>query len=279
MNSINENNLKLGIIGYPLSHTLSPQIHEYWLKLHRISGTYEILEVDDAGLDRLFCDKVHLYRGLNVTIPHKVRVFDYMDEVSDSARVIGAINCITVENKKLIGYNTDADGFMNGLTAFNRDLDFSNMNVLVIGAGGASRAVIYSFLMKSTGQITVTNRSSDRLASLEKVFNDKIHYMDWQKLNDSISQFNLIINCTSQGMKGKNDFTLDFSSMKQGLSVIDLVYNPLETKLLSDAKSHGCQILNGVPMLLYQAALSWKLWLNIRPDISDDIVQFVEDKI
>jgi shikimate dehydrogenase len=252
MNSINENNLKLGIIGYPLSHTLSPQIHEYWLKLHRISGTYETLEVDDVGLDRLLCDNVHLYRGLNVTIPHKVRVFDYMDEVSDSARVIGAINCITVENKKLIGYNTDADGFMNGLTAFNRDLDFSNMNVLVIGAGGASRAVIYSFLMKSTGQITVTNRSSDRLASLEKVFNDKIRYMDWQKLNDSISQFNLIINCTSQGMKGKNDFTLDFSSMKQGLSVIDLVYNPLETKLLSDAKSHGCQILNGVPMLLYQ---------------------------
>ena len=153
------------------------------------------------------------------------------------------------------------------------------MNVLVIGAGGASRAVIYSFLMKSTGQITVTNRSSDRLVSLEKVFNDKIRYMDWQKLNDSVSQFNLIINCTSQGMKGKNDFTLDFSSMQQGLSVIDLVYNPLETKLLIDAKSRGCQILNGVPMLLNQAALSWKLWLNIRPDISDDIIQFVEDKI
>ena len=145
-----------------------------------------------------------------------------MDEVSDSARVIGAINCITVENKKLVGYNTDADGFMNGLASFNRDLDFSNMNVLVIGAGGASRAVIYSFLMKSTGQVTVTNRSSDRLASLEKVFNDKIRYMDWQKLNDSVSQFNLIINCTSQGMKGKNDFTLDFSSMQQGLSLIHI---------------------------------------------------------
>ncbi len=279
MNSINDNNLKLGIIGNPLSHTLSPQIHEYWFKLHRISGTYEILEVDDVGLDRIFCDNIHQYRGLNVTIPYKVRVFDYVDEVSDSAWVIGAINCITVEDKKLIGSNTDADGFMNGLLAFNGDLDFTNMNVLVIGAGGAARAVIHSFLMKSTGQITVINRSSDRLASLEKVFNNQIHYMDWKKLNDNISQFNLIINCTSQGMKGENDFSLDFTSIQKGLSVIDLVYNPLETKLLIDAKRHGCKILNGIPMLLSQAALSWKLWLDIKPDITDDIIRFVEDKI
>ena len=218
--------------------------------------------------------------GGAITNPYKEQVFKFLkSDIDFLSKPIGAINCITVENKKLIGYNTDADGFMNGLASFNRDLDFSNMNVLVIGAGGASRAVIYSFLMKSTGQVTVTNRSSPRLASLEKVFNDKIRYMDWQKLNDSVSQFNLIINCTSQGMKGKNDFTLDFSSMQQGLSVIDLVYNPLETKLLIDAKSRGCQILNGVPMLLNQAALSWKLWLNIRPDISDDVIQFVEDKI
>lgn len=279
MDSINENNLKFGIIGSSLSHTLSPQIHEYWFKLHRISGTYEIIEVDDAGIDRLFYENVKQYRGLNVTIPHKLRVFDYMDEVSDSARVIGAINCISVEDKKLVGSNTDADGFMSGLLAFDRDIDFSNMNILVIGAGGASRAVIYSFLMKSAGQITVTNRSSDRLSSLEKVFNDQIRYMDWKKLNDSISQFNLIINCTSQGMKGKNDFSLDFSSMQRGLSVVDLVYNPLQTKLLIDAKSHGCKILNGIPMLLSQAALSWKLWLGIKPDVTDDIIRFVQERI
>lgn len=279
MNSINQNNLKLGIIGYPLAHTLSPKIHEYWLKLHGISGAYEILEVDDGGLDRLLCDDVYQYRGLNVTIPHKVSVFKYMDEVSESANIIGAINCITVENSKLIGSNTDADGFMDGLLAFDTNLDFRNINVLVIGAGGASRAVIHSFLMKSSGQITVTNRSPDRLESLEKVFDGKIRYMDWKKLNENISEFHLIINCTSQGMQGKNDFSLNFSSMRHGLSVIDLVYNPLETKLLAEAKSHGCRVLNGMPMLLNQAALSWKLWLGIKPDITDEIIRFVEDKI
>ena len=279
MNSINQNNLKLGIIGYPLAHTLSPKIHEYWLKLHGISGAYEILEVDDGGLDRLLCDDVYQYRGLNVTIPHKVSVFKYMDEVSESANIIGAINCITVENSKLIGSNTDADGFMDGLLAFDTNLDFRNINVLVIGAGGASRAVIHSFLMKSSGQITVTNRSPDRLESLVKVFDGKIRYMDWKKLNENISEFHLIINCTSQGMQGKNDFSLNFSSMRHGLSVIDLVYNPLETKLLAEAKSHGCRVLNGMPMLLNQAALSWKLWLGIKPDITDEIIRFVEDKI
>ena len=279
MNSINQNNLKLGIIGYPLAHTLSPKIHEYWLKLHGISGAYEILEVDDEGLDRLLCDDVYQYRGLNVTIPHKVSVFKYMDEVSESANIIGAINCITVENSKLIGSNTDADGFMDGLLAFDTNLDFRNINVLVIGAGGASRAVIHSFLMKSSGQITVTNRSPDRLESLEKVFDGKIRYMDWKKLNENISEFHLIINCTSQGMQGKNDFSLNFSSMRHGLSVIDLVYNPLETKLLAEAKSHGCRVLNGMPMLLNQAALSWKLWLGMKPDITDEIIRFVEDKI
>ena len=279
MSSQKENNLKFGIIGYPLSHTFSPQIHEHWFKSYGKSGTYEILEVDDLGLDSLFNINIHDYNGLNVTIPHKVRVFKYMQEVSESAKIIGAINCITRENNKLIGSNTDADGFMDGLLAFDKGLDFRNMKALVIGAGGASRAVIYSLLMKSTGQVTVTNRSPGRLASLEEIFENKIHYMDWEKLNNSIEEFNLIINCTSQGMYAKNGFTLDFSSIQQGLVVIDLVYNPLETKLLTDARYHGCRILNGIPMLLNQAALSWKIWLGIKPEITNDLIKIIEDKI
>ena len=279
MSSKNKKKLKLGIIGYPLSHTLSPKIHEYWLKLHGISGTYEILEVDEPGLDKLFSDNISDYRGLNVTIPHKVNVFKYMHEVSESAKIIGAINCITLDNNKLIGSNTDADGFMDGLLSFDKDLDFGKMNVLVIGAGGASRAVIHSLLMKSTGQITVTNRSKDRIASLEKVFESEITFMDWEKLNKDISSFNLIINCTSQGMQNNNDILLNFSSIQQGSVVVDLVYNPLQTKLLTDAKSHGCRILNGIPMLLNQAALSWKHWLGIKPDITTDVIRIIESKL
>mgnify|MGYP001493229842 CR=1 FL=1 len=279
MNSINQNNLKLGIIGYPLAHTLSPKIHEYWLKLHGISGAYEILEVDDGGLDRLLCDDVYQYRGLNVTIPHKVSVFKYMDEVSESANIIGAINCITVENSKLIGSNTDADGFMDGLLAFDTNLDFRNINVLVIGAGGASRAVIHSFLMKSSGQITVTNRSPDRLESLEKVFDGKIRYMDWKKLNENISEFHLIINCTSQGMQGKNDFSLNFSSMRHGLSVIDLVYNPLETKTLRYLKEREVKVFNGLDMFIYQGQKSFYLWNKINPEIDNELVELLNSKL
>jgi len=279
MNTKKINDFKLGVLGYPLSHTLSPNIHNYWLSVYKLNGVYEKVEVSPKDLKYFFSNNIMQYRGLNVTIPHKVDVFNYMDEVSDSAKVIGAINCITLSDNKLIGSNTDADGFMQGLTNAYSSINFENKNALVIGAGGASRAIIHSLQMKSVRNISVTNRSQDRLQSLKQIFDNKISVIDWGAMYEQIKNFNLIINCTSLGMLGKDDIKIDLSHQKEKSLVIDLVYNPLETRLVVEAKRNNHDYLNGIPMLLNQAALSWVRWLAINPRITDELISNISSSI
>lgn len=279
MNTKKINDFKLGVLGYPLSHTLSPNIHNYWLSVYKLNGVYEKVEVSPKDLKYFFSKNIMQYRGLNVTIPHKVDVFNYMDEVSDSAKVIGAINCITLSDNKLIGSNTDADGFMQGLTNAYSSINFENKNALVIGAGGASRAIIHSLQMKSVRNISVTNRSQDRLQSLKQIFDNKISVIDWGAMYEQIKNFNLIINCTSLGMLGKDDIKIDLSHQKEKSLVIDLVYNPLETRLVVEAKRNNHDYLNGIPMLLNQAALSWVRWLAINPRITDELISNISNSI
>ncbi len=279
MNSKNTNDFKLGVLGYPLSHTLSPMIHNYWLSNYELNGTYEKVEVSPKNLSDFFSKNILQYRGLNVTIPHKVDVFNYMDEVSDSAKVIGAINCITVSDNKLIGSNTDADGFMQGLVNAHSSINFENKNALVIGAGGASRAIIHALQMKSVKNISVTNRSHDRLQSLKQIFDDKISIIDWASIYEEIKNFNLIINCTSLGMLGKDDIKFDLSYQKEKSLVVDLVYNPLETGFIVEARRNHHDYLNGIPMLLNQAALSWVRWLGINPRITDELISNISNSI
>jgi len=279
MNTKKINDFKLGVLGYPLSHTLSPNIHNYWLSVYKLNGVYEKVEVSPKDLKYFFSNNIMQYRGLNVTIPHKVDVFNYMDEVSDSAKVIGAINCITLSDNKLIGSNTDADGFMQGLTNAYSSINFENKNALVIGAGGASRAIIHSLQMKSVRNISVTNRSQDRLQSIKQIFDNKISVIDWGAMYEQIKNFNLIINCTSLGMLGKDDIKIDLSHQKEKSLVIDLVYNPLETRLVVEAKRNNHDYLNGIPMLLNQAALSWVRWLAINPRITDELISNIANSI
>ena len=279
MNTKKINDFKLGVLGYPLSHTLSPNIHNYWLSNYKLNGIYEKVEVSPKDLKDFFSNNIMQYRGLNVTIPHKVDVFNYMDEVSDSAKVIGAINCITLSDNKLIGSNTDADGFMQGLTNAYSSINFENKNALVIGAGGASRAIIHSLQMKSVRNISVTNRSQDRLQSLKQIFGNKISVIDWGSIYEQIKNFNLIINCTSLGMLGKDEINIDLSHQKEKSLVIDLVYNPLETRLIIEARKNHHDYLNGIPMLLNQAALSWVRWLAINPRITDELISNISNSI
>tara|TARA_E500000075_G_C6998197_1_gene329390 strand:- start:8514 stop:9356 length:843 start_codon:yes stop_codon:yes gene_type:complete len=279
MNTKKINDFKLGVLGYPLSHTLSPNIHNYWLSNYKLNGIYEKVEVSPKDLKDFFSSNIMQYRGLNVTIPHKVDVFNYMDEVSDSAKVIGAINCITLSDNKLIGSNTDSDGFMQGLTNAYSSINFENKNALVIGAGGASRAIIHSLQMKSVRNISVTNRSQDRLQSLKQIFGNKISVIDWGSIYEQIKNFNLIINCTSLGMLGKDEINIDLSHQKEKSLVIDLVYNPLETRLIVEARKNYHDYLNGIPMLLNQAALSWVRWLAINPRITDELISNISNSI
>lgn len=279
MNTKKINDFKLGVLGYPLSHTLSPNIHNYWLSNYKLNGIYEKVEVSPKDLKDFFSSNIMQYRGLNVTIPHKVDVFNYMDEVSDSAKVIGAINCITLSDNKLIGSNTDSDGFMQGLTNAYSSINFENKNALVIGAGGASRAIIHSLQMKSVRNISVTNRSQDRLQSLKQIFGNKISVIDWGSIYEQIKNFNLIINCTSLGMLGKDEINIDLSHQKEKSLVIDLVYNPLETRLIVEARKNHHDYLNGIPMLLNQAALSWVRWLAINPRITDELISNISNSI
>ncbi|MDG2187185.1 MAG: shikimate dehydrogenase [Hyphomicrobiales bacterium] len=276
----NIDNIQLGVLGFPLSHTLSPVIHDYWLKKYDIKGLYEVVEVKPDDLKSFFNRDIHLYRGLNVTIPYKIDVFQFMDEIDQSARVIGAINCISINKEgRLLGKNTDADGFISGLIEFIPDIDFEDVNIMIIGAGGASRAIIHSLILKSVRKITITNRSTDRLISINKDFHKKLTTIAWGKKDKELSNADIIINCTSLGMLGNDNLEIDINLFKPNAIIVDLVYNPIETDLIKRAKVRGHRVLNGLPMLLHQAALSWKIWFDIMPDITNELVKIVEGKL
>ena len=273
-------NFQLGVLGYPLSHTLSPIIHNYWMQKYQIKGSYNSLEIQTNDLTTFFKDNISKFKGLNVTIPHKINVFEFMDEIDNSAKVIGAINCISINNEgKLVGANTDAAGFMSGLRKFIPEIGFDNSNIMIIGAGGASRAVIYSLLLESVKKISISNRSRDRLKVIGRDFNGVLNPVDWDQKSKEISNADIIINCTSLGMLGNDSLDIDVSSFNENAIVIDLVYNPIETELIKSAKKRGHRVLNGLPMLLHQAALSWKIWFDILPDIDNELLSIIEGKL
>lgn len=283
MNSLKPNinkTLKLGVLGFPLSHTLSPIIHNYWLGRHDLKGFYNTVEINPSDLEAFFRDDIFQYDGMNVTIPHKLDVFDFMDEIHESAKIIGAINCISIKQEsRLLGSNTDADGFMSGLLASIPNIKFDKCNAMVIGAGGASRAVVYSLILKSVKKITITNRSVNRLMTINKAFHGNLNTIKWEEKDKELSQADIIINCTSLGMLGNDNLEIDVNVFRSNAIIIDLVYNPIQTDLIKNASERGLRTLNGLPMLLHQAALSWKIWFDIMPDITSELIEIVENKL
>jgi shikimate dehydrogenase len=271
----------LGLIGYPLSHSLSPRIHTAALHACGLQGDYSLFPIppdDQQGLKELLnrarAGEIH---GLNVTIPHKQNVIPFMDELTPTARAIGAVNTIYLLGAKLIGDNTDAQGFLSDLTKFldnhqlsivNRKSPIANRkSAIVLGAGGSARAVVYA-LLNDGWRVTLAARRIEQAQELLDSFTKyQLRIIGFENLQSLLSSLSLIVNTTPLGM------TPDIHSsplpanatLSSGTFVYDVVYNPRETKLVRHAKAQGCQATTGLGMLVEQAALSFEIWTGHNP--------------
>lgn len=263
MNLLKEEKL-YGLIGYPVRHSLSAVMHNTAFRRLRINAEYKLFEVrpDNLGFFLRSAREKNIF-GLNVTVPYKEKVIPFLNKVSSEARLIGAVNTIKCQQKNLLGFNTDAEGFLKHL---REDLRFDHKakSVAVIGAGGAARAVIVSLCRFAPQRVNIFDIDGLKLdvliAHLKKNFR-KIEFNPAASINElSIKKVDLLVNATPVGMKVSEPSLVDKKFLKKGLLVYDLIYNPKETNLLRIARQRGCRTANGLGMLLYQGMLSFEIW-------------------
>ncbi|MCO4317307.1 shikimate dehydrogenase [Phyllobacterium sp. 21LDTY02-6] len=267
--------VKAFVTGFPIRHSRSPIIHGYWLKQHGIDGSYQAIEVAPEGFaDFLASLEPNGYIGGNVTLPHKERAFDLCEKRDGAAEEIGAVNTLWFENGQLVGGNTDAFGFLANLDASQPGWD-KRESALILGAGGACRAVIYGLKQRGFSEIHVANRTLSRAQELADRFGPTVTPHEWAAVSELLGQADMIVNTTSLGMEGKEAFTLDISPARKDALVTDVVYIPLETPFLRAARAHGLATVDGLGMLLHQAVFGFEHWFGIRPVVTDELRNIV----
>jgi len=260
------------VIGWPIEHSRSPLIHNYWLKRYGIDGSYTKEAVKPEDLKAFVSTLAERgFTGCNVTVPHKEAAFSAADVKDDSAVAVGAANTLWLEGGKLHGANTDTYGFMTHLDLSAPGWKAQNAPVLILGAGGAARAIVYGFLKAGVARILVANRSRSRADQLADHFGDKVCAVDWDKRNDVACEAGVIVNTTTLGMKGFGDPGIDFSRCRAGAVPADIVYVPLETDFLKSARANGLTGVDGLGMLLHQAVPGFEKWFGVRPQVTQDL--------
>ncbi|MFC0557981.1 shikimate dehydrogenase [Halalkalibacter alkalisediminis] len=261
-----------GLLGHPVGHSMSPLIHNNaFLKLG-IEARYHAFDVKPEFVKEAI-DGIRALNisGCNVTVPHKIAVMDFLDEINDEALQIGAVNTIVNKDGKLIGYNTDGRGYVKSLLDETEE-DIREKSVLIIGAGGGARGVVTALLRHGVGNIEFTNRTIEKtipLVKLAKEFHVPSATIEKEVAEENLINYDVIINTTSVGMSPNiHHSPLSLKLLKTDTIVSDLIYNPLETKLLQEAKERGGKTVNGIGMFVNQAALSFEHWTGVKPDIT-----------
>ena len=270
-----------GVVGWPVSHSLSPRLHSYWLKHYKIDGAYLPLAVQPENLHEILRALPKMgFKGVNITVPHKENALSAVDQISETARRLGAINTIIIDKDgSLWGDNTDGAGFIENLRNNVPNLNFSNCKPVVLGAGGAARAIVASLQDAGVPAIQVVNRTLDRANTLARDLQGDITVLPWGKMRDAVRRANILINTTSLGMTGHDPLHLDFSSLPNSILVTDVVYNPLMTPILTQAFNNGNAIVDGLDMLLYQAKPGFAAWFGIEPEVTLEARNFVLEVI
>ena len=258
-----------GVIGSPVAHSKSPQIHRHWLRTHGLSGFYIPMDVSAADLrDVLRTLPKAGFVGVNVTIPHKEAILEIADLATDRATLIGAANTLIFrKDGKIHADNTDGYGFLENLKSGAPNWDPTAGPAAVLGAGGAARAVLAALLESGVPEIFLSNRTRVRAEKLASDFGQRITVVDWVKVGNIIEDAHLIVNTTSLGMIGKSEMRIPLDGLRPGQIVTDLVYTPLRTKLLAQADQAGCTTVDGLGMLLHQAVPGFERWFGQRPDV------------
>ncbi len=270
--------IKAGVVGWPVSHSLSPRLHGYWLDKYNIVGEYLPYAVKPEALGEFLNSLAKKeITGLNLTVPHKEIALPFLDEIDEVARKIGAVNVITVQKDgRLFGRNTDGIGFLTNLKTSAPIWSSNGAVAVIIGAGGAARAAIVSLLDDGISEIRLINRTRDRAEKLAEIYNDpRITVCDWQDRSKNMAEAALLVNTTSLGMKGQPPLDIDLSELPLTAVVYDIVYNPLETPLLKQAKLRGNPYVDGLGMLLYQAAPAFQGWFGRVPEVDQDLRHYI----
>ena len=260
-----------GVIGSPIAHSKSPQLHRYWLERYGIRGFYIPMDVAQADLREVLTALPKMgFVGINVTIPHKEKILGLADLVSDRAALIGAANTLIFRaDGKVHADNTDGIGFIENLRQGAPGWDPLAGPAAVLGAGGAARAVVSALAEQGVREIRVGNRTRSRAEGLRAEFGPKIVVYDWVQAGSMLEGARTVVNTTSLGMVGKADLRVPLDALSPDAVVTDLVYVPLETAFLREARRRGCVTVDGLGMLLHQAAPGFERWFGRRPDVDD----------
>jgi len=258
-----------GVIGSPIAHSKSPQLHRHWLKTYGIAGHYVPIDVAPDDLDHVLRTLPRMgFVGVNITIPHKEKVMEIADLVTDRAILIGAANTLIFrKDGKIHADNTDGYGFLENLKAGAPNWDPRSGPAAVLGAGGAARAVISSLLETGVPEIHLSNRTRIRAEKLQQDFGNRIRIFDWVQAGNMMDDATLVVNTTSLGMVGKPELRVPLDGLRAQTVVTDLVYTPLKTKMLATAEEYGCTTVDGLGMLLHQAVPAFERWFGRRPEI------------
>ena len=262
-----------GVIGHPIAHSKSPQLHGHWLKTHGLPGHYIPMDVAPKDLESVLRTLPKAgYVGANVTVPHKEAALRLADHVSDRASTIGAANTLVFQDDGSIhADNTDGYGFMENLRSGAPDWNPTDGPAVIFGAGGAARAVLQALTEAGVPEILLTNRTRARADQLQEEFGGPIQVVDWLQAGNAVEGAELVVNTTSLGMQGQPELRVPLDGLQPGAVVTDLVYAPLKTQLLQSAEEAGCTTVDGLGMLLHQAVPGFERWFGLRPEVTDDL--------
>ena len=258
------------VIGNPIGHSLSPKLHNHWIKKNNIDAVYDKKQLNENDIEGTIL-KVRNGEidGINVTVPFKKSVIPYLDQLTPLANEAQSVNTIYKEKNKVIGHNTDVGGFELGLKRINYNV--KNKKVFILGAGGVVSSIILALKKMGASKIILSNRTKEKAEDLKKIYSD-LEIIDWGETPD----FNVIINATSLGLKNHDEIKLDYTDMGSNKLFYDVIYNPRQTKFLSKAKQLGNQIENGKMMFVYQAHQAFTIWHKIMPEIDDETIKLLD---
>ena len=266
-----------GVIGNPIAHSKSPKLHNYWLSKYKINGFYIPFSVTTEKLETSIRSLMELgFSGVNVTIPHKTNVLSFADSITDRAALIGAANTLYFSKSgKIHADNTDGYGFIQNIIDEIPEYDFYDKTALIYGAGGSARAIASALLSNGVKEVGITNRTRSKAQIISENLGAKVSVVDWRAAPDTITKVDIIINATSMGMVGQPDFSQPISRAKKTALVVDIVYNPLITELIKEAKKLKLKTVGGIGMLINQAVPGFEHWFQKKPQIDNEIRRFI----
>ena len=258
------------VVGNPIEHSLSPKLHNHWIKKNNIDAIYEKQKLDEFEIQSLITKvREKKLNGINVTVPFKRAIIPYLDRLSLEAESTQSVNTVYLDNDKVVGHNTDIGGFELGIK--NLKFKVTGKKILILGAGGVVPSIIFALNKMKASNITITNRTKNRAENLKNFFKN-LKIVDW----GDIPEFNMIINATSVGLNKDDQINLDLSKVGKNKFFYDVIYNPKETNFLKIGKKMGNETENGKLMFIYQALTAFKVWHGVEPEINNEVIKLLD---